>query len=58
MLLQDTIGFYDFQIDSSSPSDLLKCPVFRTLSSGLLFLVLHSAAGQQPQLNLGTEGEQ
>lgn len=50
VLLQGTICFYDFDIDSSSSSDLLKCPVFRNLSSGLLLLVLHSAASQQPQL--------
>lgn len=52
VLLQGTIGFYDFHIDSSSPSDLLKCPGFRNLSPGLLLLVLYSAASQQPQLKV------
>lgn len=53
LLLQGTIGFYDFHIHSSSPPDLLQCPVFGNLSSGLFLLILRSAGtnSQQPQFN-------
>ena len=46
LLLQSTIGFYDFHIHSSSPPDLLQCPVFGNFSSGLLLLMLRSAGEQ------------
>ena len=42
LLLQGTIGFYYFDVDSSSPPDLLQSSVFGNPSSGLLLLMLRS----------------